>query len=87
MFVFRCGFYLLLLVVAATYMAWVARIIKQRVVIISGSDRGDCEVFLTFPRRRAKRYSSKLLVDCVILILCWLCGTLLRVWRVMPISA
>ena len=35
---------------------------------------------------RAKRYSSELLVACVILILCWLCGTLLRVWRVMPIS-
>jgi hypothetical protein len=23
---------------------------------------------------------------CVILILCWLCGTRLLVWRVMPIS-
>ena len=34
----------------------------------------------------AKRYSSGLLVTCVILILCWLCGTLLRVWRVMLIS-
>ena len=56
-------------------------------VIVSDSDRGDCEGFLTFPRRSAKRYSSKLLVACVILILCWLCGTLLRVWRVMPISA
>ena len=46
----------------------------------------DCEGFLTFPRRRAKRYSSGLLVACVILILCWLCGTLLRVSRVMSIS-
>ena len=26
-----------------------ARIIKQRLVIVSGSDRGDCEGFLTFP--------------------------------------
>ena len=58
------------------------RIVERRVVIVSGSDRGDCEGFLTFPRRRAKRYSSGLLVACVILILCWLCGTLLRVWRV-----
>ena len=62
-------------------------IVERRLVIAFGSDRGDCEGFLTFPRRRAKRYSSKLLVACVILILCWLCGTLLRVWRVMSISA
>jgi hypothetical protein len=55
------------------------RIIEQRWVIVSGSDRGDCEGFLTFSRRRAKRYSSVLLVACVILILCWLCGTLSRV--------
>ena len=33
-------------------------------VIVSGFDRGDCEGFLTFPRWRAKRYSSKLLVAC-----------------------
>ena len=33
-------------------------------VIVFDSDRGDCEGFLTFPRRRAKRYSSKLLVAC-----------------------
>jgi hypothetical protein len=63
-----------------------ARIVEWRKVIVSGSDRGDCEGFLTFPRRRAKRYSSGLLVACMILILCWLCGTLLRVWCVMPIS-
>ena len=63
------------------------RIIERRVVIVSSSDRSDCEGFLTFPRWRAKRYYSGLLVACVILILCWLCGTLLRVWRVMPISA
>ena len=56
-------------------------------LIVSGSDRGDCEGLLTFPRRRAKRYSSRLLVACVILILCWLRDTLLRVWRVMSISA
>ena len=31
-------------------------------MVVSGSDRGDCEGFLTFPRRRAKGYSSKLLV-------------------------
>ena len=62
-------------------------IVEQRLVIVFGSDRGDYEGFLTFPRRSAKRYSSGLLVACVILILCWLCGTLLRVWRVKPISA
>ena len=62
------------------------RIIERRVVIVSGSNRGDCEGFLTFPRWRAKRYFGKFLVTCVILILCWLCGTLLRVWRVKPIS-
>ena len=41
-----------------------------------------CYRFLTFPRQRVKRYSSGLLMDCVILILCWLCGTRLRfgVW-------
>ena len=37
-----------------------ARIIEWRLVIVSGSDRGDCEGFLTFLRWRAKRYSSKL---------------------------
>jgi hypothetical protein len=62
-------------------------IVEWKKVIVSGSDRGDCEGFLTFPQWRAKRYSSGLLVACVILILCWLCGTLLSVWRVMPISA
>ena len=62
------------------------KIVERRLVIVSGSNRGDCEGFLTFPRRRAKRYSSKLLVAYVILILCWLCGTLLRVWRVKLIS-
>jgi hypothetical protein len=64
-----------------------ARIIEQRLVIVSGSDHGDCEAFLTFPWWRVKRYSSGLLIACVILILYWLCGTLVRVWRVMPISA
>ena len=41
-----------------------ARIIEWRKVIVSSSDRGDCERFLTFSRRRAKRYSSGLLVAC-----------------------
>ena len=54
-------------------------IVERRVVIVSSSDRGDCEGFLTFPQRRAKRYSSKLLVAYVILILYWLCGILLTV--------
>ena len=35
-----------------------ARIIERRVVIVSSSNHGDCEGFLTFPRWRAKRYSS-----------------------------
>jgi hypothetical protein len=48
----------------------VARIVEWRLVIVSSSDRGDCEGFLTFPRWRAKKYSSGLLVACVILILC-----------------
>jgi hypothetical protein len=58
------------------------RIIKRRKVLVSGSDHGDCEGFLTFLWWRAKRYSSGLLVTCVILILCWLCGTYwgLGVW-------
>jgi hypothetical protein len=64
----------------------VARIIERRKVIVSGSDHGDCKGFLTFSRRRAKRYYSGLLVACVIPILCWLYDTWLRVRRVMPIS-
>ena len=44
------------------------RIVERRLVIVFGSDRGDYEGFLTFPRWRGKRYSSKLLVACVILI-------------------
>ena len=39
-----------------------ARIIERRKVLVSGSDRGNCEGFLTFPRRRAKIYSSGLLM-------------------------
>ena len=31
-------------------------------MIVFGSDRGDCEEFLTFPQRRVKRYSSGLLL-------------------------
>jgi hypothetical protein len=73
--VFRCRIRLLLLVVAATRWLGAARIVERRLVIVSGSDRGDCEGFLTFPWWRAKRYYSGLLVACVILILCWLCGT------------
>ena len=87
MFVFCYEIHLLLLVVAPPRWLGAARIIEQRVVIVSGSDRGDCEGFLTFPQQSARRYSSGLLVACVILILCWLCGTLLRVWHVKPISA
>jgi hypothetical protein len=41
-----------------------ARIVERRKVIVSGSNRGDCEEFLTFTRRRAKRYSSGLLIVC-----------------------
>ena len=55
------------------------RIIERRLEVVFGSDRGDCEGFLTFLRRRAKRYSSRLLVAYVIFILCWLRGTLVRV--------
>ena len=36
------------------------RIVERRLVIVSGSNRGDCEGFLTFPRWRAKGT----LVDC-----------------------
>jgi len=50
------------------------RIVERRKVLVFGSDRGDCEGFLTCPRRRAKRYPSGLLMACVILMLCWLCG-------------
>jgi hypothetical protein len=38
------------------------RIVERRKVIVSNSDRGDCEGFLTFPQWRAKRYYSGLLV-------------------------
>jgi hypothetical protein len=38
------------------------RIVERRKVIVSSSDRGDCEGLLTFPQRRAKMYSSGLLV-------------------------
>jgi hypothetical protein len=41
-----------------------ARIVEQRNVLVSDSDRGDCEGFLTFLRQRAKRYSNGLLVAC-----------------------
>ena len=87
MIVFRYGFRLLLLVFAALRPLGAVRIIERRRVIVSGSDRGDCEGFLTFSRLRAKRYSSGLLMACVIPILYWLCGTRLWVRRVMPISA
>jgi hypothetical protein len=39
-----------------------ARIVERRKVLVFGSDCGDCEGFLTFPRWRVKRYSSVLLV-------------------------
>jgi hypothetical protein len=85
--VFCCRIRLLLLWLPPPRRLGAARIIERRLVIVLGSDHGDCEGFLTFLRRRAKRYSSGLLVTCVIHILCWLCDTRLRVWRVMPISA
>jgi hypothetical protein len=72
MIVFRYGIHLFLLVVAPPRWLGAARIIEWRKVIVSGSDHGDCEGFLTFPRWGGKRYSSELLVAYVILILCWL---------------
>jgi hypothetical protein len=33
----------------------IARIVNRRKVIVSDSDRGDCEGFLTFPRWRTKK--------------------------------
>ena len=65
---FCCGICLLLLMVVPPRQLGAARIVKRRLVIVSGSDRGDCEGVLTFPRWRVKRYSSGLLVACVILI-------------------
>ena len=35
-----------------------ARIVERRLVIVSGSDHGDCEGFLTFPRPKGT------LLDC-----------------------
>jgi hypothetical protein len=37
------------------------RIVERKLVIVSGSDCGDYEGFLTFPWQRAKWYSSGLL--------------------------
>jgi hypothetical protein len=45
----------------------------------------DARIVLTRPAV-GDEVTRGLLVACVILILCWLCGTLLRVWRVMPFS-
>jgi hypothetical protein len=56
-----------------TYFSWwllpprrlgAARIVERRKVLVSGSDHGDCEGFLTFPRWRAKKYSSVLHIVC-----------------------
>ena len=41
-----------------------ARIVERRKVLVFGFNRGDCQGFLTFSQRRAKRYSSGLLVAC-----------------------
>jgi hypothetical protein len=38
-----------------------ARIVERRVVIVSGSDHGDCDGFLSLPRGRSRKAS---LVDC-----------------------
>jgi hypothetical protein len=38
-----------------------ARIVERRLVIVSGSDRGDCEGFLSLSRGRSRKAS---LVDC-----------------------
>ena len=64
MIVFRSGFWLFLFVVAPPRRLGAARIVEWRKVFVFGSDRGDCEGFLTFRWRRAKMYSSGLLVAC-----------------------
>ena len=63
MFVFRCGIRLLLLVVAATRRLGAARIVERRLVIVSGSDCGDCEGSCAFPGGALKGNSSGLLVS------------------------
>jgi hypothetical protein len=70
-FVFRYGIHLLLLGLPPSRLLGAVRIVERRKVFVSGSDRGDCEEFLIFPRQSAKRYYIGLLVACVILILYW----------------
>jgi len=47
--VFCCGIRLLLLEFLTPRWLGAARIVKWRLVVVSGTDRGDCEGFLTFP--------------------------------------
>ena len=61
MIVFRYGFRLLLLVFAALRPLGAVRIIERRMVIVFGSDRGDCEWFLCLPHGRSRKAT---LVDC-----------------------
>ena len=61
MIVFRCGFLLLLFVFATPRWLGAVRIVEWRVVFVSGSDRGDCEGFLSLPRGSSQKAS---LVDC-----------------------
>ena len=52
---------LLLLVFATPRRLGAARIVERRVVFVSGSDRGDCEGFLSLPRESSRMAS---LEDC-----------------------
>ena len=61
MFVFHNGICLLLLVVVPPRWLGAARIIERRKVLVSSSDHGDCEGFLSLPRGRSRMAS---LVDC-----------------------
>jgi hypothetical protein len=54
MFVFRCRIHLLLLVVLPPRRLRAARIIEQRFVIVSSSDRGDYEVLDLFLAKSQK---------------------------------
>jgi hypothetical protein len=60
-FVFHCRICLLLWLLSPSRPLGAARIVEQRKVLVSGSDRGDCEGFLCFPYGRSQKAS---LVDC-----------------------
>jgi hypothetical protein len=64
-FVFRCGIRLLLWWLPPPRHLDPVRIVEQRLVIVSGSDRGDCEVFLRLPHGRSQKSS---LMDCAWLV-------------------